>query len=74
MRSTEIVRDLTRILEEAGVQFEIRRTGKGHPQFIFWAGTARCCYVVPGTSSCHRAAANARAGVRRLLRQNGVKV
>lgn len=74
MRANEIVRDLTKILEDAKVAFELRRTGKGHYQFVFQAGQMRCCYVVPGTTSCSRAAANARAGVRRLLRQNGVDV
>jgi hypothetical protein len=45
-----------------------------HVKIWFEVDGRRLCYTVPSTSGDRRAAYNCRAGVRRLLRENGLKL
>jgi hypothetical protein len=60
---------VTAELRAVGVTYEIAHGGK-HPQVHFSINGMRRFYVVPRTPSDWRAAQNARAGVRRLLRKD----
>jgi hypothetical protein len=58
-------------LRAVGIDFEIVRGGK-HVQVHWSSNGARRFYVVPATSSDWRAVQNARAGIRRILRKEGL--
>ena len=64
-----------RELEAAGIRAVERANGGKHLQ-LRWRvnGGPQRLYVMPLTPGDHRAAANARAGIRRLLREDGVLV
>lgn len=62
-----------KILENQGVEAEVLK-GK-HYKIRFYVEGNKCTYTVPRTSGDgRRALKNARAGIRRLLRQHGVVV
>lgn len=69
----QIEQTLKQELDRVGVPYEIVRRGK-HPQIVFTVGPQVMRYFFPSTASDCRAIANARAGVRRMLRQAGVAV
>jgi len=62
-----------KILEEAGIVSSVIY-GK-HMKIRFHIDGAKCTYTVPGTTGDgRRALKNAKAGIKRLLRQHGVVV
>lgn len=68
MAKTTIVDIVVAEIVACGLTHEVRHGGK-HPKVCFFVQGRRYTYVVPGSTSDHRAAPNCRAGVRRLIRQ-----
>jgi hypothetical protein len=64
---------VTAEMRAAGITYEITHGGK-HMQVQWSTNGKRRLYVVPRTPSDWRAAQNARAGIRRLLRKEGLLV
>ena len=62
-----------RVLEEAGIRNVEQAIGGKHLQLRWQANGGRTrLYSLPLTPSDHRAALNTRAGIRRLLREDGL--
>ncbi len=69
MARVDIVRIVITEIESHGLTVvEVRRTGK-HPKVYFQVGDRRLFYTCSLTASDQRTVKNARAGVRRLIRQ-----
>lgn len=68
MAKTTIVDIVIAEVVACGLTPEVKHGGK-HPKVRFYLEGRRYTYVVPGSTSDHRAVLNCRAGVRRLLRQ-----
>jgi hypothetical protein len=71
-RKNECLECVLNELVKGGIDFEVRRTGSGHlkVQWLVIEHRKRTL-IVPSTASDWRAMLNARAHVRRILREDG---
>lgn len=72
LRLAEYHHDILAVLNQHGIQADIEPRGSGHLRFSWIAAGTRQSITAAKTPSDHRAAKNATARVRRLLREAGV--
>ena len=70
MKAKEMIQLVERTLDELGVaDYRIEHGRNNHPRALFEVAGQRCMYVFAGTPSDPRSAANAVAGVARVVRR-----
>jgi hypothetical protein len=72
--SRNVLKILTAEFQRVGVKFDTRVTGRTHIKLSWQVSPdkERRCYFIPTTSGDGRGWRNARAGVRRMLRADGI--
>lgn len=67
------LRAIRKIIEQTGVPYVERRTGKAHILFTFELNGKKASATIAGTASCYHASENFRKDVMRALRSIGYK-